>query len=355
MSFNSNNYNSCSTDKGTVTTAIAEVAEDIKSPLNYSSGTKFKNCSTANTWTVRGLKSFTAATTCIESLPFKHQNSSTWCMVLTRDSDGLYLSFLLKDSPTEMLLRANVRADEILRTGEKREVFPSTWYNLDEGEKTEMLPVRKTETAGEGDDEDEITLQCEVCIQCIVQDELPVVNTTEVQADVVRGLYEMLLKEVHTDFELHAGDTVLKAHRALLSVRSPYFADMLQPDTKEAQEGFAQVSDVKPEVLKQVLLYMYTGVAPALKDMSWDLLKAADKYQLRQLKRQCEAHIASCLNVENAAETAANASVFSCDMLWDRAVLFIKRNLSEVMCTPGWTEAGATHPEAIQRINELME
>ncbi|XP_046981480.1 speckle-type POZ protein-like [Schistocerca americana] len=277
-------------------------------------------------------------------------------MVLNNKSDGLHLVFLLTKSGSEKPLRAQLKADEIIPSGEIREVFPRSWYSLKQGEKTEMLLIRKPDATKDDDDNraDEITLQCEIGMQCIVQDELAVVDAAEPHASIVSGLGEMLQKEVLTDFELHAGGTVLKAHRALLSVRSPYFAAMLQPHTKEAQEGFVKVSDVKSEVLKQVLLYVYTGVAPALREMPWDLLIAADKYQLRHLKRQCEAHIASCLSVDNAAETAANASLFSCDILWDRAVLFIKRNLYQVMRTPGWTETISTHPEAIQRISEQM-
>ncbi|XP_047099173.1 speckle-type POZ protein-like [Schistocerca piceifrons] len=275
-------------------------------------------------------------------------------MVLQNNSDGLHLTFLLTKSGSEKPLRAQLKADEILPSGEIREVFPRSWYNLKQGEKTKMLLIRKPDATKDDNSADEITLQCKIGMQCIVQDELAVVDAAEPHASIVRGLGEMLQKEVLTDFELHAGGTVLKAHRALLSVRSPYFAAMLQPHTKEAQEGFVKFSDVKSEALKQVLLYVYTGVAPALREMPWDLLIAADKYQLRHLKRQCEAHIASCLSVDNAAETAANASLFSCDILWDRAVLFIKRNLYQVMRTRGWTETISTHPEAIQRISEQM-
>ncbi|XP_049943303.1 speckle-type POZ protein-like [Schistocerca serialis cubense] len=323
--------------------------------MKHSRGTRFEDYLTVSTWTVKGLKALGKGTTSIECTPFPHQNSSDWCMVLHNKSDGLHLSFLLAKSGSEKPLRAQLKADEILPAGEKREVFPRAWYYLKQGGKTEMHFIRKPDATKDDDNsEDEITLQCEIGIQCIVQDELAVVDAAEPHASIVRGLGEMLQKEVLTDFGLHAGGTVLKAHRALLSMRSPYFAAMLQPHTKEAREGFVKVWDVNSEVLKQVLLYVYTGVAPALRDMPWDLLIAADKYQLQHLKRQCEAHIASCLSVDNAAETAANASLFSCDILWDRAVLFIKRNLYQVMRTPGWTETISTHPEVIQRISELM-
>ncbi|XP_049768953.1 speckle-type POZ protein-like [Schistocerca cancellata] len=334
--------------------SIEEIAARTPTVIEYSSDTSLEDFSCVNTWTVKGLKRLCVGTS-IESAVLTHQNSSKWCMVLTKTSNELHLCFLLKKSETNKVLRAKLKADEILPNGAIREAFPCKWYKLKEGEKSETRVIRKTDTAGENYSENEIVLKCEVCIQYIIQDELPVANAAEPNASIVRDLDEMLHKAVHTDFELHAEGNVLKVHRALLSVRSPYFAAMLQPHTKEAKDGCVEVTDVKLEVLKQVLLFMYTGVAPALSSMSWDLLTAADTYQLRQLKRQCETHIASCLNVDNAAATALYASVFSCDLLWDRAILFIKRNLCNVMRTAGWAEAVAAHPEVIQRISEMME
>ncbi|XP_047099715.1 speckle-type POZ protein-like [Schistocerca piceifrons] len=354
MNFSSNTYRTLSIGSGTVTSAFAEVAAQTPTVLKYSSGTRFEDFSSVHTWTVTGLKTLCEGTTCIESAPLTHQNGSKWCMILTKKANELLLCFLLKKSETNKILRAKLKTDEILPTGVIREVLQCKWYHLKEGEKTEMQVIRKADNVEQNYNENEIVLQCEICLQCVIQDELPVPDTEEPHGGIVKAVDEMMRDEVLADFELHAGNTVLKAHRALLAVRSPYFAAMLQPHTKEAKEGRVEVRDVKPEILKQIMLYMYTGVAPALKDMPFELLIAADKYQLHQLKRQCETHIASCLNVDNAAATAANASVFSCDLLWDRAIIFIRHNLCEVMRTPGWAETVATHPEAVQRISELM-
>ncbi|XP_049795519.1 speckle-type POZ protein-like [Schistocerca nitens] len=353
MSFNARSFNYEFPGGGFRTIDIAEVATGIPTILKESSGTNFEYYTFVKTWTVRGLKTL-EGTAEIKSLSFTHQNFSKWCMVLTKKNSELFLHFLLEKCEPGKLLRAKLKADEILPSGEKREVFPSEWYELEEGRSSKMQLVRKADCIGEDNGENEITLQCEVCMRCIVHDELPTADTAEHQSDVARAVGEMYSEEVHTDFELHTEGSVLKAHKSLLSVRSPYFAALLQPHTKEAKEGFVQITDVKTEALKQVLLFMYTGVAPALKDMPWDLLIAADKFQLQQLKRQCEAHIASHLDVDNAAETAANALLFSCDMLWDRAVFFIRSNLCQVMRTPGWALVITAHPEAIQRLSELM-
>ncbi len=44
------------------------------------------------------------------------------------------------------------------------------------------------------------------------------------------------------------------------------------------------IEDLSPEVVQEVLTFVYTGQSPNLKGMSADLLRAADKYDLKQLK-----------------------------------------------------------------------
>lgn len=354
MNFNSNTWRTFTAGNVNTTVNIAEVAAHTPTFLKYSSATRFDDFSSVHIWSVVGLKKLSDGSTSIESAPLTHQNSSKWCMVLTKKADEFHLCFLLKQSQSKKTLRAKLRADEILPSGTIREVFSSKWCNLSEGGKSETQAFKRADSAEETNNENEIVLQCEICIQCVIQDELPVPHMEEPQDGVMRAVDELLHKEVHADFELHAGGKVLKAHKALLSVRSPYFAAMLQPHTEEAKKGCVEVKDVEPEVLKQVLLYMYTGKAPALHDMALELLIASDKYQLQQLKQQCERHIAGCLTVDNAAAIAANAAVFSCNLLWDRAVSFIKYNLCEVMRSPGWAETVEKHPDAIQRISEMM-
>lgn len=44
------------------------------------------------------------------------------------------------------------------------------------------------------------------------------------------------------------------------------------------------IDDVEPEVLREMLIYMYTGKAPALDSMAQMLIRAAEKYDLERLK-----------------------------------------------------------------------
>ena len=52
----------------------------------------------------------------------------------------------------------------------------------------------------------------------------------------------------------------------------------------EAQSDRVVVDDVEPDVMKELLRFMYTDTAPNLERMADTLLAAADKYQLDRLK-----------------------------------------------------------------------
>lgn len=69
-----------------------------------------------------------------------------------------------------------------------------------------------------------------------------------------------------------------------MAARSPVFSAMFEHGMSEARNDRVQIDDIDPDVLKEMLRFMYTGVAPNLERMSDDLLAAADKYQLERLK-----------------------------------------------------------------------
>ena len=81
----------------------------------------------------------------------------------------------------------------------------------------------------------------------------------------------------------------LPCHRAFLSARSPVFLAMFQHDTAEFQKKEIEMPDVEPEVAEMMLKYIYSGDIKTIKPgMEEELLVAADKYSLLELKELCE-------------------------------------------------------------------
>ena len=60
------------------------------------------------------------------------------------------------------------------------------------------------------------------------------------------------------------------------------------------------MQDLQPDVVNDMLLYVYTGNTPNLNRVAGELLAAADKYQLEQLKNICEERLCNSLEIGNS-------------------------------------------------------
>ena len=91
----------------------------------------------------------------------------------------------------------------------------------------------------------------------------------------------LLQSGILSDFTVVVGSESIPVHRALLAARSPVFAAMFRhEDTKEVQESQVVITDVHPDVFKDFLQFVYTGVKPKCASLTTDLLTLADKVLL---------------------------------------------------------------------------
>ena len=137
------------------------------------------------------------------------------------------------------------------------------------------------------------------------------------------------------------------AHKAVLAARSPVFAKMFEHDLQESTTNSVTLSDITPEVFKELLTYIYTGQAPNIQVLAGDLLNAAEKYQLDHLKVMCERQMSYGLQVDNAAETLVLAHTYRANQLKKNALMYIIKHRNEVRETKDW--------EKVHVINELLE
>ena len=59
---------------------------------------------------------------------------------------------------------------------------------------------------------------------------------------------------------------------------------MFEHDMEEKKNSRVEVKDVDPDVMAEMLRFIYTGRTASLDTMAADLLAAADKYALERLK-----------------------------------------------------------------------
>uniref|UniRef100_A0A0K0DN50 Speckle-type POZ protein n=1 Tax=Angiostrongylus cantonensis TaxID=6313 RepID=A0A0K0DN50_ANGCA len=73
-------------------------------------------------------------------------------------------------------------------------------------------------------------------------------------------------------------------HKAILAARSRVFHAMFEHNMTESERNEVAIDDVEPEVLREMLCFMYTGSSPCVDQMAQHLIAAADKYHLDRLK-----------------------------------------------------------------------
>ena len=130
----------------------------------------------------------------------------------------------------------------------------------------------------------------------------------------------------------------LYAHKAILAARSPVFARMFSHDMQESVTNTIKLSDIEPEVLKELLTYIYTSESPNIKTHAASLLYHAQKYQLVHLKALCEQRLSYDLQIDNAARILLLADAWNAEQLKRNALLFINEHGYEVQLTEEWKD-----------------
>ncbi len=142
------------------------------------------------------------------------------------------------------------------------------------------------------------------------------------------------------------------AHRAVLAARSPVFVKMFSHDMQENATSIVNLSDIEPDVLKELLTYIYTNESPNIKNYAESLLNYAEKYQLAHLKSLCEQRLSYDLQINNAAKILLLAHTYGAKQLKQNALLYISKH-SSIQKTAEW-EAVKENAELLAELVKVM-
>ena len=120
-----------------------------------------------------------------------------------------------------------------------------------------------------------------------------------------------------------------------MAARSPVFRAMLQADMKEKQTRKIDIEDSKPEIVGEMLRFIYTGDIPneKLDALASDLLGTSDKYELNYLKKICEDKLCSTLKVDNSIECLVLGDLHNASKLKKMALELVAKNMSKIVET----------------------
>jgi speckle-type POZ protein len=159
----------------------------------------------------------------------------------------------------------------------------------------------------------------------------------------------------YADFVFKVENVKIPAHRVILATRSPVFAAMFQHDMTESKTNEAEVTDVTPESFKALLRFIYTGHCE-VGNLAEELLVAANKYDIPELKQLCAKELGKKLTVGNAVRLLILSDLHQAKDLKDGVMRFINKNAAAVTKTPSWINFPDSHQYLIRELyNKLVE
>ena len=125
------------------------------------------------------------------------------------------------------------------------------------------------------------------------------------------------------------------AHSQILKACAPMLANLFDVGHRDGKLVTTSITDIKPDIFRHLLYYVYGGsVAEAdLKTHAKDIIDAADKYSIINLKLEAEAaYVKSTdITIENAVDILLYADAKNCALLKENVLDFLTANCDDVI------------------------
>ena len=181
---------------------------------------------------------------------------------------------------------------------------------------------------------DSLTIVCDITI---VPKDTVVIESKHLEAEyrrqnmaqVGQDLEKALTNKDLSDVKIFCGDKVFDCHQIILSSRSPVFEAMFQAEMTEKMTRKVQIDDFPPDVMEEVINFIYTGCVKTpklLEENASNLLSAAEKYQLEQLKDLCEEKLCKTIDKNNCVQFLVLGDTFRAAKLKKASLKFIAKS-----------------------------
>merc|ERR1719282_863120 len=125
---------------------------------------------------------------------------------------------------------------------------------------------------------------------------------------------------------------------------------MFQAEMAEKKTRKIEIPEFDPSTVSALLTFIYTGQTPNLDDHAEDLLMAAEKYQLDQLKNFCVKKLCNNIAVNNCLNYMVIGDLFRADDLKKASLQFIIKNMGSVFKSKDWEECLKDHPTLMAEV-----
>jgi len=180
------------------------------------------------------------------------------------------------------------------------------------------------------------------------------VTPTQLKQKLTEDFKTMLENQSFSDFRIICQGEVVPCHRVILSARSDIFGAMLEHNMKESETGEVVINDFDLTTVKALLMYMYSGEVEHYQGNSKQLMKAADKYRVEELKNSIEDALIQDVKVENAIDMFVLGDAVNAYKLRDISKDIIVRNAVAITKIDGWKQVLGKYQDLTLEILESV-
>ncbi|CAK8695986.1 unnamed protein product [Clavelina lepadiformis] len=133
------------------------------------------------------------------------------------------------------------------------------------------------------------------------------------------------------DITIHTSAKDFEVHKCVLGVASDFFRKMFTSNMRERNEAAANITDVSATIMEIVIEYMYTCRVKITDENVYELLEAADYFQLDEIKNFCSCHLQENISEINCIMKWSFARRYNIMSLVKLGELFIKQNFLDIL------------------------
>lgn len=198
--------------------------------------------------------------------------------------------------------------------------------------------------------EDVLTLQCQLSYESEVIDsshpsrsKIPRLDNTS-EGQITQHLGHFLDSGRMSDITFIVGRQKFKAHKIIMSARSPVFARKFEINGKVSSIETLKIENCEPEVFQAMLRFFYTDEMEETEETAKKLLAVAKTYQVQLLHLKCEDVLRESLSTDNCAEILMLADIQDVPLLKKYALDYFRHNSGEVVKSAGWQALRENRP-----------
>ena len=166
-------------------------------------------------------------------------------------------------------------------------------------------------------------------------------------------LYSILNDSSSSDLTLICPDGEVQVHRCIMAGISPVFNSLLKSDMVEKVRGIVKIEDFNVDVVRSMVLYIYTAKIEDTFDDIVTLMKIGGKYLIQTLVDECSKKLIKLITVSTVLELGAVAEVHSVQELMESCAQFVTENMD--VLEKDWKEKLKSSPQFLMSIVEFMK